>query len=86
MQEAQPSVVTPSATAVAQQGNARPGFDYEACQELMRGGSKTLLRRVCCRHVCAGQPLRCTLFAAWPMTQLISAMTAPPRWPHSMNA
>ena len=41
MHEAQPSVVTPSTASVAAQANARHGFDYEACQELMRGGSKT---------------------------------------------
>ena len=40
MQEAQPSVLIPSTTP-ALQINATHGFDYEACQELMRGGSKT---------------------------------------------
>ena len=35
------SVVTPSAQGVAAQSPARHGFDYEACQVLMRGGSKT---------------------------------------------
>lgn len=41
MFEAQPSVLTPSPAAVAAQSNAKHGFDYEACQALMRGGSKT---------------------------------------------
>ncbi len=41
MPEAQPSTVTPSAPSVAAQSHAKHGFDYEACQELMRGGSKT---------------------------------------------
>ena len=41
MFDAQPSVLTPSAAAVAAQSSITHGFDYEACQELMRGGSKT---------------------------------------------
>jgi 15-cis-phytoene synthase len=41
MLEAQPSVLTPSAPGIAAQAKAKHGFDYEACQELMRGGSKT---------------------------------------------
>jgi len=41
MYEAQPSVITASASSAAAQVNAKHGFDYEACQELMRGGSKT---------------------------------------------
>ena len=41
MHEAQPSVITPSPASTAAHGNAKHGFDYEACQELMRGGSKT---------------------------------------------
>ena len=41
MQKAQPSVVRPSAPDTAALANAKHGFDYEACQELMRGGSKT---------------------------------------------
>ena len=41
MPEAQPSTVTPSAPHLAAQSHAKHGFDYEACQELMRGGSKT---------------------------------------------
>ena len=41
MHEAQPSVVTPSNASTAAHSNAKHGFDYEACQELMRGGSKT---------------------------------------------
>lgn len=39
MPEAQPSVLIPSASGIAAQ--AKHGFDYAACQELMRGGSKT---------------------------------------------
>jgi 15-cis-phytoene synthase len=41
MQEAHPSVVVRQVTPVAQVVNTKHGFDYEACQELMRGGSKT---------------------------------------------
>lgn len=41
MSDAQPSVVTPSAPEISAQSHAKHGFDYEACQELMRGGSKT---------------------------------------------
>ena len=41
MYSTQPSTLVSSAPAVAAQGNAQHGFDYEACQELMRGGSKT---------------------------------------------
>ena len=41
MQAAQPSVLKPSAPDAAALANAKHGFDYEACQELMRGGSKT---------------------------------------------
>ena len=41
MHQAQPPVVTPSSASTAAQSNAKHGFDYEACQELMRGGSKT---------------------------------------------
>ena len=41
MYSTQPSALVSSAPAVAAQGNAKHGFDYEACQELMRGGSKT---------------------------------------------
>ena len=41
MHKAQPSVVMPSSPGVADKANAKHGFDYEACQELMRGGSKT---------------------------------------------
>ena len=41
MYSTQPSTLVSSAPAVAAQGNAKHGFDYEACQELMRGGSKT---------------------------------------------
>ncbi len=41
MQTAQPSVVTPSSPDAAALAHAKHGFDYEACQELMRGGSKT---------------------------------------------
>lgn len=41
MFDAEPSVFTPSSQAVAAQSNSKHGFDYEACQELMRGGSKT---------------------------------------------
>ncbi len=41
MQTAQPSVVRPSAPEAAALAHAKHGFDYEACQELMRGGSKT---------------------------------------------
>ena len=44
MQSAPPSIVTPSAPAAllaSTQANGKHGFDYEACQELMRGGSKT---------------------------------------------
>jgi 15-cis-phytoene synthase len=36
-----PSAVVPSAKGVAGQSQSGHGFDYEACQELMRGGSKT---------------------------------------------
>ncbi len=41
MPDAQPSVVIPSEPGVAAQSQAKHGFDYEACEELMRGGSKT---------------------------------------------
>ena len=44
MQTAQPSVVrptTPAAPNAVALANTKHGFDYEACQELMRGGSKT---------------------------------------------
>lgn len=41
MRTEQPSVVMPSAPGTAALANAKHGFDYEACQELMRGGSKT---------------------------------------------
>ena len=41
MSEAQPSFFTPSAPGVAAPANVHYGFDYEGCQELMRGGSKT---------------------------------------------
>jgi phytoene synthase len=41
MPDAQPSVVIPSEPGVAAQSQAKRGFDYEACEELMRGGSKT---------------------------------------------
>ena len=46
MLEGGASAVTPSALVPSTQGTAtlaptRDGFDYEACQELMRGGSKT---------------------------------------------
>ncbi len=44
MQSAQPSIVTPSAPVselASTQANAKHGFDYAACEELMRGGSKT---------------------------------------------
>ncbi len=41
MQTAQPSVIQRSAPDAAALANAKHGFDYEACQELMRGGSKT---------------------------------------------
>ena len=41
MHESQPSIITPSPASTAAQSNAKHSFDYEACQELMRGGSKT---------------------------------------------
>lgn len=41
MQPAQQTVLKPSAPAIAAQSTDKHGFDYEACQELMRGGSKT---------------------------------------------
>ena len=33
--------VTPSAASATPAITAEPGYDYQACQELMRGGSKT---------------------------------------------
>lgn len=41
MPAAPPSVVTPSAPGMAMRSIGKHGFDYEACQALMRGGSKT---------------------------------------------
>lgn len=38
---ATPAAQTPSAQGVAAQSLHKHGFDYEACEELMRGGSKT---------------------------------------------
>ena len=41
MTQAPPSTVPLTAPGIAAQANAKHGFDFEACQELMRGGSKT---------------------------------------------
>lgn len=41
MHNVQPSVVMPSSHRDAPEASVKHGFDYEACQELMRGGSKT---------------------------------------------
>ncbi len=38
---AEPSVLAPSAQDAAARAHIQHGFDYEACEELMRGGSKT---------------------------------------------
>ena len=41
MPQAPPFTVPLNASSIAVQANAKHGFDFEACQELMRGGSKT---------------------------------------------
>ena len=59
------------AARLANSGSVSPSaqFDFEACQTLMQGGSKTFFAASRLLHTaCAARPLRCMRFVVWPTT------------------